>query len=497
MTRRPAFVASLAAAAGGAALALAGCAVGPNHHPAPAPAIARYTPTPTPSGALGPADAPQRLVEAAEAPERWWTAFGSPELDALVARAVARNADLAASRATLRAAHQAYLVQRGGLLPSVEIAAQGSRNRSSAYLQPPLNTNAFVYTLLNAQVNVGYTFDVFGGVRRSVEQAAALEEAQRFQTRAAYLALTGQVVAAYIQLASLRSQAQATGRLIADDERLLALVGAQRRGGQVSGAELAGAQAQLAQAQAALPALAKGEAQQLDLLAVLTGEPPSGFQAASTPVEALSTPAELPVSLPADLVRRRPDLRAADAQVHAAAAAVGVALANRLPNLTLTGAYGGTSGAVGALFTPGDQLWSVVGGLTQPVFQGSALRHRQRQAEAALDQAREQYRSTLLNALQNVADVLAAVPVDASAATVAKAAQAAADRQLAIAHAQHGLGQTSEAPELAADILVLQARLARAQATAARLDDSVALYVALGGDWRPDPARRGRVAEAR
>ena len=463
--------------------ALAGCAVGPNYRPPPAPATTGYTAAPAPTGPLGPPGAPQTFQPGAPVEADWWRRFGSEELDALVARALTHNADAEAATAALRAAHQAYLAQRGALLPTVDVAGQGSRNRSSAYLQPPLNNNAFVYSLFNAQVNVGYTFDVFGGLRRAVEQSAALEAQQKYQAQGAYLSLTANLVNAYILLASSREQLDVTERLIATNGRLLALVSAQRRLGQSSGLELAAAEAQLDQAEAARPVLQKAIAQQTDLIAALCGESSAAETPTTGALEALSLPERLPVSLPATLVRQRPDLQAAGANVHAASAAVGVALAERLPALTLSGSFGATSGSLASLAEGPNQLWSVAGGLAQPIFRGGSLRHRQRQAEALLDQAKAQYRSVMLSAFQNVGDVLAAVPVDAQAYASAQRGEAATGRQLEIAADQHHAGQTSATPELEAQVAHLQARLTRLQAQAARLGDSVGLFVALGGGW--------------
>jgi len=468
------------------ALALAGCAVGPNFTRPGPPAIARYTADPTPAataGTTGPQGARQALAVGAAVEGRWWTRFSSPELDRLMDRALANNADVAAARAALRAAREVYLAQRGSLYPTLDFQSQNSRNRSSAALSPPLNNNDLNYSLFSNQFNLSYTLDLFGGVRRAVEATAAQAQQQRYQTEATYLTLTNNLVGGYVQLASLRAQIVADEQLKQDALRLLQLTVLQRTQGQVSGFEYATAATQLAQAEGALPTLRKAAAQQLDLLAALSGETPSELGAINGDLDTLTLPGGLPVSLPAQLVDQRPDLRSAEAAVHAAAAQVGVALANRLPNLTITGNAGGVSTRIEDVLSHGNSTFSIVGGLTQAIFDGGTLKHRQRQAEALLDQAREQYRSTLLTAVQNVADVLSAVTTDADGLVSAQAADAAARRGLRVATLQNAYGQTSGMTRLNAEVVALQADLTLRQARAARLADSVALYVALGGGW--------------
>jgi NodT family efflux transporter outer membrane factor (OMF) lipoprotein len=458
--------------------ALCGCAVGPNfHRPAP-PATQTYGAAPAPVRTEG-----QILIAGASPAGQWWRSFGSPELDRLMAAALTQNSDLAAARAALRAARETYLAQRGALLPSIDVQAQAQRARNSESLAPPLANNAINYSLFSGQLSVGYTIDLFGGVRRATEAAHAQAEQQQFEAEAAYLALTSNVANAFVQLAALRDQLRQTQALLEVDEQLASLVRLQHDKGQVSGAELAQAEAQLAQARNALSGLRKQISQQDDLLAALCGSAPSELGEPPAELSELRLPGELPVSLPAQMVRQRPDVRAAEAAVHAASAQLGVAIANRLPSLSISAAAGGASPQIGSVLSPANQLWSITGGLAQPIFQGGALLHRQRAAQAALDEAQAQYRSAVLAGFQNVADVLAAVASDAEALSAEQAAAAASERNASLAALRHRLGQGSGVDELNARSTALQAEIARSQAQAARLTDSIALFVALGGGW--------------
>ncbi|MDZ7280423.1 efflux transporter outer membrane subunit [Sphingomonas sanguinis] len=467
------------------ALVLGGCAVGPDFHTPLAPNASGYTPATLPAQTEATPVAggkAQRFRWGGVVSDRWWTRFGSPALDALEADALAHNPDVESAKAALRAARQTYLAQRGTLFPSVSANGQVERQKNANVLQSPLNDNSDIFTLYTLGATASYTPDLFGGIRRGVEGAKAQAEAQRFQTEAAYLTVTTNVANTTITLASLDRQIAMTGQVIEADRRYLTIVQAQLRLGAASGADVAAAQLALSQAEAALPALAKQQAQARDFLAVLTGRYPAEHFAAPD-LDALHLPAELPVSLPSELVAQRPDIRAAEANLHYASAQVGVAIAARLPSFSITGTAGGTSTGLSTLFRNGNPFWSLTGGLLQPIFEGGTLLKRQRAAEATLDQAKAQYRSTVLSAMQNVADVVQGVSADAQALRAAAQADAAARRALDIAQAQARLGQVSDAATLNLQAAWLGTQGALVQARAQRLTDSVLLYQALGGGW--------------
>ena len=466
-------------------LLLSGCAVGPSFRRPQPPSATNYTLQPLPeavsAGDASTVDA-QSFKRGAAVSGHWWTAFGSPTLDALEDEALRHNPDLESANAALRAARQIYLSQQGNLFPSVSASSQAQRQNTAGVLQSALNDNSREYNLYSVGGTAAYTLDVFGGVRRSVEGARAQAEQQRFQTEAAYLTVTSNVANTVITLAGVERQLAVLEQVLAADRQLLGIIQQQLRLGAASGADVAAAQLALAQAEAAMPALAKQQAQSRDLLAVLVGRYPADhFEIPD--FATLHAPAELPVSVPSDLVNQRPDIRAVEAGIHYASAQVGVAIAARLPNFVLTASGGGTSTALRTIFSNGNAFWSIAGNLLQPIFDGGILRHRQHAAEATLDQAKAQYRSTVLTAMQNVADVLQAITADANGASSAARADAAASRALQIAQAQARLGQISGASTLTLQTVSLQAEENLAQAKTQRLSDSVALYQALGGGW--------------
>lgn len=464
---------------------LSGCAVGPDfHRPAP-PAVTAYTPPASAELSSGP-----RLASGEDVPADWWKLYRSPALDALVGEALKANPDLAAARAALRAAQQTYLSERGALLPTVSADYNVSRQNASATIAPPLSSSVNPFTLHTAQVEVAYTLDVFGGVRRQVEQARAQAEQQRFQTRAAYIALTANVVATAIQQASLDDQIEATKAIIGSDHDVLTIMRRQYELGQIAGADLAVEEAAVAAAEQTLPPLEKQLAQTRDLMADLTGRPPSDPMPAPE-LSALAIPDSLPVSLPAKLVDQRPDVRAAEENLHAASAAVGIAIAARLPNLTLSANAGGQATNIANLFTQGNGFWTIAGDAAQPIFAGGALYHRQKAAEAALDQAKAQYRSAVLAALQNVADSLQALDADARDLVAASRSEDRAAKSLAIVKRQLQLGQVSAPTVLAAEQAYQAARLTRVQAEASRYADVAALFQSLGGGWWNAPGPEG------
>jgi NodT family efflux transporter outer membrane factor (OMF) lipoprotein len=461
------------------------CAVGPNFH-RPAPPTTGYVvqPLKPPTTAFsGPAGGAQRFVDGADIAADWWTLFRSPVLNALIDRALIANSDLAAAEAALKVAHQTYLAQLGVFLPAVDLSANTSRNKSSAYLSPVLNASQFYYTLQTAQVNVSYTVDVFGGLRRQTESVKAQEDSQRFQTEAVYLTLTSNVVADAMQEASLRAQVAAQERIITIESDILRIMRAQLRAGQIAPTDLLAQEAALAQAQQALPPLRKQLDQEQDLLAYLTGRTPGEQIYHGLDLDALALPTALPVSLPAKLVEQRPDIRQAEANLHTASANVGVAIAARLPNITLNGLVGGAAATWGSLFTAANNEWTVGAGLTQPIFEGGALYHKQKAAEAALDQAKDQYRSTVLAAFQNVADALKALEVDGVALDAAANAHKSAQTTLDITLRQRAAGQVTTIEVLNAEQAERSAELALVQAEAARFSDTAALFQALGGGW--------------
>jgi NodT family efflux transporter outer membrane factor (OMF) lipoprotein len=460
-----------------------GCAVGPDFkRPAPPqtssylPADVKRTAPPTPDS--------QVIVAGMDIPGRWWTVFHSEALDQLVKDALVHNADVAAAEAALRQSREQLYAQRGALMPTVALEPNVTRSRTSATIAPVLANNSQTYTLFTPQVTVSYAPDVFGGVRRNIEGAAARAESQKFQTEAAYLTLTSNVVQAALLESSLREQIAATREIITSETRVLDLMRKQHAAGQISGADVAAQETALAQAEQSLPPLQKQLAQERDLLSVLAGRYPSEGPSQAVDLAGLALPHEVPAGLPSSLVERRPDIRAAEANLHNASAQVGVAVAARLPVITLTANGGSAAETIANLASSPNLFWAVAASVAQPVFQGGQLLHEQRAAEAAYDQAREQYRSTVLGAFQNVADAMQALQLDDDALNAAVLAERSAQRSMDIAQKQVQLGEVSAISLLNAEQAYHQTRIALIQARAARFTDTVALFQALGaGGW--------------
>jgi len=457
---------------------LAGCAVGPDYVRPTTTLPANYTAEPLA------ANEGQALVTAQDIPAQWWELFHSAELNTLVESSLQRNPSINAAQATLRGALESVYAQQGAFYPTVDASFSPSRQKVAGVLASPLASNDYYYNLHTAQVTVSYGPDLWGGNRRQVESLKAQAESQRFQLEATRLTLTSNVANAVIQEAALRGQIKATREIIETQVKLLAMLNKQLQLGQVAVADVAAQEAALAVAEQGLPALEKQLAVQRDLLTALAGRYPDEGSSPSFELADLQLPASLPLTLPSTLVERRPDVRAAEELLHAASADIGVAVANRLPSLTLgVNAYGSSANSLSDLFKSGTGFWTLAGNVTQPVFDGGTLKHRQAAAQAAYDAAAAQYRSTVINAFQNVADALQAIHYDADAERKASAAERAAKKSLDIARRQVELGDISPMALLASEQSYQQARLALVQAEAGRLSDTVALFQALGGGW--------------
>ena len=464
---------------------VAGCAVGPNFRKPAAPAVDGYTRSPL-TGTTAtdvPGGEAQRFLPGQDIPAAWWTLFQSPALNALIERALVGSPTLVAAHQSLRQALELVAAQRGSFFPTVQASFSPSYNRTSATIAPVLANNQLTYSLFTAQVTVGFTPDVFGGNRRQVEALIGQAEAQRFQREAVYVTLTSNVVAAAIQEASLRAQIAATQEIIAISSASLEIVRRQFELGAVAGIDLAAQEAALAQVQQTLPGLRKQLEQNRNLLTVLTGRFPIDDSAEQFELASLQLPTDLPLSVPSRLVQQRPDVRAAEAQLHAASAEIGVAVASRLPQITISGAYGGTSTAFTQMFANGNPFWTIAGNIAQSIFDGGTLFHRQRAAEATFEQTAAQYRSTVLTGFQNVADALYALQADADSLKAAVAAEQASRRTLDITLKQQELGAVSYLALLSARQAYQQALITRVQAQASRLADTAALFQALGGGW--------------
>ncbi|HEY2395683.1 MAG TPA: efflux transporter outer membrane subunit [Rudaea sp.] len=478
-------------------LLLAGCAIGPDFEKPPAPDVAGYSVNPASAIAATPhvvgGDA-QKFIQDADVPGDWWVLFHSQHLNDLIEQSLRKNPDLKSAQAALTVANENMLAQRGAYYPGVSASFAASRQRQPGTLAPVPSNNAVLYNLFTPQLGISYVPDVFGLNRRTVESLRAQADQVRFQMIAAYTTLTSNLVVAAIQEAALQAQVDATHELVDVNAKMVEILKYQVAKGYAAGLDLAAQESQLAQINATLPPLLKQLDQQHDLIAVLGGRFPAEAPAEKFDLASLQLPVDLPLSLPSTLVAQRPDVRQAEANMHAASALIGVAEANRLPNIELTANAGNTALAIGQVFNMGTSFWSIGADLTAPIFEGGKLLHQQRAAEAAYTQAAEQYRSTVLVAFQNVADALAALEHDAEGLRAAATAVDAAKVTLDLSQRQERAGYANTLALLNAEQAYQQARINLVQAQANRYADTAALFQALGGGWwhRPELAQEKR-----
>lgn len=475
--------------------ALAACTVGPDFLRPDGPKTETYLPdqkTGIVDAGISGGEA-QRIVQGLDIPGQWWGVFQSPALNGMIEQSLRANPDIKAAAAALRIAQANARAQRATMFPQLSLGLGASQNQIAPILQSiPANQDP-IFGLFTTGLQLTYALDLWGGNKRQIESLEALAEAQCFQLEGAYLSLASNVVAAAVSEASLRAQLEATRRIIAAQRETLGILRGQSGLGAVPGADVATQQAALAQAEATLPPLEKALQQQRNLLATLTGRMPSNAVAERFVLADLKLPPELPLSLPSRLVEQRPDIRAAEANLHSASALVGVAIANQLPNITLSVGLSSTALSTDTLFQSSDQTSSNIGGaLLLPILDGGALSAKKKAAVAGLEQADAQYKSVVLGAFREVADTLTALEYDAVTLKAAVEAERAAATSLNIARRRLDLGDTTYLFVLVAELTYQQAILTRIQAQAARLTNTAALFQALGGGWwnRPDGMQR-------
>jgi len=482
---RNAFVLAIAAGV------LAACAVGPDFiRPAP-PTVKGYTPAATkPNLMAGASEPSQRLVVAQAIPADWWQLFHSAALDKVVREAIAGSASLDAARATLAQSREAVAEARGGYYPQVDFAASAERQRGPAFALGllPSAQGLPVFNLYSLGPSVSYSPDVFGLTARHVEQQEALAETQGYQFAAAYLAITGNAVTQALIIASTRRQIETARAIIDDDEKNLALVRDKLSAGRTARNDVLTAETQLANDRTLLPPLEQQRSAAEDALAILVGKSPAEWTAPKFDLANFALPPELPVSLPSALVRQRPDILAAEAQLHASSAAIGVATAQMYPNFPLSASIDTAALSATSLFGQSSLIWTLAAGLTAPIFHGGALKAQKRGAVDAFHASLATYRQTVLQAFGQVADTLRALGHDAQLLDEERYALDAANGALELQQSTYAAGRTDLLRLLDAERSAQQARLGYARAEVQRYLDSAALLVAMGGGWWEDPA---------
>jgi NodT family efflux transporter outer membrane factor (OMF) lipoprotein len=472
----------------GLAAGLAGCKVGPNFLAPKAPDTTAYRQEKTTALNAGKRDESQHLVPGAALRQDWWALFRSPELDRTIAAAIAGNRTLVQARATLAQAQQVEVQAGGGLYPQLNLDAQALRQRLDfATLGIPANPlfpKFAEFNVFNVGPAVSYNLDIWGGTRRLIEERAAQAEYQGYEMAAAYLTLTGNAVTQAVTIASIRAQIAAAEDIIANDRQNLDLVQRELQGGMATSIEVESAQSQLENDQTFLPPLRQQLSAARNALSLLVGVAPGDWSPPDFDLDRLTLPTALPVSLPAELVHRRPDILAAESQMKAANAAVGVATAQLYPNINLTGEFEQVSTSVGNIFALQNNAWNIAAQLAAPLLHGGELT-AQRNAALAADRAtRAGYEQTVLQAFTQVATVLDALQHDAELIEAQHRALDAAQHSLDLTRTSYQGGNTGILLVLDAQRRYQQARLGYVRAVQQRFLDTVQLFAAMGGGWQ-------------
>ncbi len=485
--RRPIGAACLAAVL---ACGAGGCAVGPDFHRPAAPAVTHYGRGADPVQTERAEGVIQRFTPGADVAGDWWRLFDSTRLQGLVDEALANNPGLAAAQASLRASADDLRAGYGIFYPQVRADAAATRERLSL-AELGESARSSVFNLFTLSASASYALDLFGGERRQLEGLAAEVDVQRATAHATYLTLLANLVNTVVARAAYHAEIDATRELIRLQGEQVRLAKVQYRAGTVPYSDVLSLESGLASSEATLPPLQQQLAQSEVLLATLAGHVPADGAAPEIELPDLRLPADLPVSLPADLVRQRPDILVAEATAHAASANVGVATAALLPSVTLTGAYSANGNAASRLFASSGKAWSFGADVGTPLFEGGTLWLNRKAAIERYDAALALYRETVLAAFGQVADALAALDHDAAALRAEDEALDTARQALHLTETQYQAGLATYLDVLNADAQYHQAAIDELQALAVRYQDTVALYVALGGGWWNDRSHTG------
>jgi NodT family efflux transporter outer membrane factor (OMF) lipoprotein len=473
-----------------ACLLVAGCAVGPNFMPPPPPAVDHYTSGREPTRTIAAEGQVQTFASGAEVARDWWQLFQSPQLDVVIKEAVAGNRNLQAALARLRQSQETLRAGYGVFFPQFSGSFTAQREKfSPAQFGTPAQGSTF--TLFTATASVSYILDVFGGQRRTVEGLAAQVDYQKYTALAANMTLLGNVANAAVAGAAYREQIEATEQLIALQQEQVRLTESQAQAGLAPYANVVSLQAQLAATEATLPPLRQNLSKTEHLLAALVGRTPAQWAPPRFKLAEFTLPKDLPVTVPSLLVRQRPDIMAAEAQLHGATANIGVATAALLPSITLSGDIGKNVTDLTKVFNSAGNFWSFGGGVTQPLFQGGTLWFKRKAAMEAAEASLGDYRQVVVAAFQQVADTLRALEHDAQLLKAQAAALSAAQQSLQLVQANYGGGLVNYTQVIIANSQYQQAKLGYIQAQALRLQDTAALFVALGGGWWGSPGAVG------
>ncbi len=463
-------------------LVLSGCTVGPDFVRPKAPAADHYNQGRDPAETIAVEGHSQRFEQGVGPVANWWDLFGSKQLDAVVAEGLANNPSIDAAQASLRQSNDNLQAGYGIFYPQINAGLGASRQKNSP-ASAGLSFPSSVFNLVTLSASVSYPLDIFGGEHRAIENLQSQVDLQRYYVLGTYLALSGNIVNTAIAMAAYREEIQYTEELIALQQEQVAITEKQAEAGIVPFASVLSLRNQLAALEAALPPLRQALSQSENLLATLAGHAPSEWTPVEVALAELSLPGTLPLSLPSELVRQRPDILMAEAQLHGASASIGVATAAQFPSFALNGSFGQSATSMSGLFGSDASFWSLGANIAAPLFNGGTLSARKQSAIDAYQQSLALYRQTVLDSFAQVADTVRALEHDAEAMQAEAQAVSTSEQSLHLSQVNYQAGLINYLQVLAADIQYHQAQIGFLQARAQRLQDTTALYVALGGGW--------------
>lgn len=461
-------------------LVVGACTLGPDFRAPDPPAVEQYT-----RGVAPAAKGMPRLVAARDLPAEWWTVFASPQIDMLVRNALEKSPSLDQARARLLQAQELRTARTGATTyPQVDATFGAVRQRiDPATFGFPEAPNPGPFNVFSLGANVSYNFDLFGGTRRDLEAYAAEVDYQTYELEGARLTLASNVVVTAIREAALAAQIEILDKLLSAQRQQLVIVEQRHVAGGAAQLDVETQKALLAQSESALPALHARRAQAQHQLAVLMGIAPTEAQIPVLRLADLQLPAEIPLRVPSELVRRRPDILASEALLHKASAGIGVATADLYPKLVVSGAFSSSQLDISDVLGSGINIWNIGLNLVQPIFRHNELKARQRAAEAAFAQAAAGYRLTVLQGLQSVADVLRTLEADARGITARSDQSARADNAYRITIDRYSAGGVSHYAVLDAQRRQLDAQLELVRLQGDLYADTATLFQAMGGGW--------------
>jgi NodT family efflux transporter outer membrane factor (OMF) lipoprotein len=465
---------------------LGACAAGPDFQRPQAPEHARYLQKRDMPHYMTAVGQTQHLDLAGSPDADWWRGFGSAKLDQLVAQAMAGNPSVASAQASLRESQDNLRAGQGTFFPQLSIGAEATRERISPSTFGPRGVGG-IFNLFTLGATVSYALDLFGGERRTVEGLRAQADAQRYTLEGTYLSLTGNVVNTAFARQAYVDEIEVIHELIALQSEQIGLVEARIKAGAEAYSDLLSLRSARASNFAQLASLAQKRDQADHLLHALLGQSAGEADIPDIRFEALRLPAALPVSLPSELIRQRPDILAAESQLHQASAQIGVATASLFPSVSLSGEDGSSANTTSKLDTSRNRFWNAGADISAPVFQGGTRWYTRKAAVDAYQKSLQDYRSTVLSAFEQVADVLKALQHDAEALQANDEAARDAEQALRLIQANYAAGLVNDVDVLVADAQYRQSKLAYVQSLAQRYQDTVALYVAVGGGWWKAP----------